>query len=78
MPDCCRFFLPREVGHWAASETHGFQSPCTMQGYWKPDVYEGMAKSGMRMAKATVGYDLFWELVYYQTFNVPFFWWIGR
>jgi hypothetical protein len=42
---------------------------------FKPDTFQGMAESGMRMAKATLGYDLYYEIVHAERYKVTFCWW---
>eukprot|EP00930_Biecheleria_cincta_P065340 TRINITY_DN5110_c0_g1_i4.p1 TRINITY_DN5110_c0_g1~~TRINITY_DN5110_c0_g1_i4.p1 ORF type:complete len:1421 (-),score=213.93 TRINITY_DN5110_c0_g1_i4:543-4754(-) len=44
-------------------------------GYVKADLYKEMARSGMRLAKLTVGYDLHYELIFNFQHRTLFHWW---
>jgi hypothetical protein len=44
-------------------------------GYPKPELYKAMAETGMLLAKATIGYDPYFELIYHKSYDVAFCWW---
>ena len=44
-------------------------------GYPKPELWRTIADKGLRLAKISIGYDPFWEMVYYQMYDVIFHNW---
>ena len=44
-------------------------------GYLKPAMYQALAETNMRVAKLTLGYDAFYEVIRSRQFNVSFLWW---